>query len=77
MSDGSDEEKSTKRKIISNKGSDVYLASTNTQSNQDVWFIDSRESYHMTPHREWFYEYERYDGGYVFLRDNLKTKIVR
>jgi hypothetical protein len=27
----------------------------------------------MTPHREWFYEYEQYEGGYVFLGglDNL------
>ena len=70
MSDGSGKKKSTKRKIILNKGSDVYLASTNTQLNQDVYFIDSRESYHMTPHKEWFCEYDRYDEGDVFLGDD-------
>jgi hypothetical protein len=30
----------------------------------------------MTPHREWFFEYERYDGGNVFVADDLKTKII-
>jgi hypothetical protein len=30
----------------------------------------------MTPHREWFYEYEKYDGGDVFLGDELTTKIM-
>jgi hypothetical protein len=30
----------------------------------------------MTPHREWFCEYERYDGGDVFLGDESTTKIV-
>jgi hypothetical protein len=30
----------------------------------------------MTPHREWFCEYEKYEGGYVFLGDESTTKIV-
>ena len=30
----------------------------------------------MTPHREWFCEYEKYDGGDVFLGDDLTTKIM-
>ena len=46
---------------IKEKG-DVYLVSTSTQSDQDSWLIDSGASYHMTPHREWFFEYEKYDG---------------
>jgi hypothetical protein len=29
----------------------------------------------MTPHREWFYEYERYNGD-VFLSDDKPTKII-
>ena len=31
----------------------------------------------MTPHREWFSKYENYDGGDVFLGDELTTKISR
>ena len=31
----------------------------------------------MTPHRKWFYEYEKYDGGDVLLRDESPTNIVR
>jgi hypothetical protein len=68
--------KSTERKTTPDKGGDVYLASTSTQSDQDVWLIDSGASYHMTPHREWFCEYERYEGGDVFLGDDSTTKIV-
>jgi hypothetical protein len=30
----------------------------------------------MTPHGEWFYEYERYDGGNVFLGDESTTRII-
>jgi hypothetical protein len=38
--------------------------------------IDSSVSYHTTPHREWFSEYEKYDGGDVFLGDDSTTKIM-
>ena len=30
----------------------------------------------MTPHREWFFEYGRYDGGDVFLGDDSTTRII-
>ena len=30
----------------------------------------------MTPHRQWFYEYERYDEDNVFLGDDSTTKII-
>jgi hypothetical protein len=29
----------------------------------------------MTPHREWFYKYERYEGKDVFLGDDSTTNI--
>jgi hypothetical protein len=54
----------------------VYLASTSTHSDQDVWLINSGASYHMTPHKEWLCEYEQYDGGDVFLGVDSTTKIV-
>jgi len=31
----------------------------------------------MTPHKEWFCEYEIYEGAYVFLGDESTTKNVR
>jgi hypothetical protein len=30
----------------------------------------------MTPHKEWFSKYEKYDGGDVFLGDDSTTKIL-
>jgi hypothetical protein len=55
----------------------VYLASTSTHLNQDVWLIDSGEAYHITPHKQWLCEYERYNGGNVFLGDDSTTRILK
>ena len=30
----------------------------------------------FTPHREWFCEYEKYDGGDVLLGDNKKARLI-
>jgi hypothetical protein len=73
---GFDSTSSIKAKTSTEEGGDVYLASTGTHANRDVWLIDSGASYHMTPHREWFSEYEKYDGGDVFLGDDSTTKIM-
>jgi uncharacterized C2H2 Zn-finger protein len=54
---GYDITSSTEEKTSTEEGGDVYLASTGTRANCDVWLIDSGVSYHMTPHREWFSEY--------------------
>ena len=44
----------------------MYLASTSTQLERDFWLIDSGASFHMTPHKECFSKYEKYNGN-VFL----------
>jgi hypothetical protein len=54
----------------------VYLDSSSTHANHEAWLIDSGASFCMNPHREWFCEYERYDGGDVFLGDDLKNTII-
>jgi hypothetical protein len=41
-----------------------------------VWLIKSSASFHMNPHREWSCEYEKYDGGDVFLGDESTKKIM-
>jgi hypothetical protein len=73
---GYDSTSSTKAKTSTEEGSDVYLESTCTHAECDVWLIESGASYHMTPHREWLCEYEKYDGGDVFLGDDSTTKIM-
>jgi hypothetical protein len=30
----------------------------------------------MTSHKEWFCEYEKYEGGDVFMRDDSITKMI-
>jgi hypothetical protein len=73
---GSEDAPSTEEKTSMEEGGDVYLASSSTHADHEAWMVDSGASFHMNPHREWFYEYERYDGGDVFLGDELTTKII-
>ncbi|MGR6153181.1 hypothetical protein, partial [Klebsiella pneumoniae] len=54
----------------------MYLASSSTHVDREAWLIDSGASFHFTPHIEWFCEYEKYDGGDVFLGDDRKARIV-
>jgi hypothetical protein len=54
----------------------VYLASSRTHVGHEACLVDLRTSFHMTPHREWFGEYERYDGDDVFLGEDSTTKII-
>eukprot|EP00253_Pinus_taeda_P004778 PITA_04778 len=63
-------------KTTSNESGDVYLASLGTQVDHEAWLIDSCASFHFTPHREWFCEYEKYDGGDIFLGDDRKATII-
>jgi hypothetical protein len=51
------------------------LASSSTHVNHEAWLVESCASFHITPHKKWFYEYERYDGGDVFLGYESTTKI--
>ena len=56
----------------------MYLASSSsTHVNHEARLIDLGASFHFTPHREWFCEYEKYDDGDVFLGDDKKYRIVR
>eukprot|EP00253_Pinus_taeda_P005913 PITA_05913 len=73
---GSDDAPSAEAKTTSDEGGDVYLASSSTHVDHEAWLIDSGASFHFTPHREWFYEYEKYDGGDVFLGDDRKARII-
>jgi hypothetical protein len=54
----------------------VYLYSSRTHENHEAWLVDSGASFHVTPHKEWFCEYERHDGGNVFLGDDSIAKII-
>eukprot|EP00253_Pinus_taeda_P034858 PITA_34858 len=65
-----------RRKPPQMKGGDVYLASSSTHVDHEAWLIDSGASFHFTRHREWFCEYEKYDGGDVLLGDGRKAKII-
>jgi hypothetical protein len=73
---GSEESPSIEENTSKEEGGDVYLASSSTHADHEAWLVDSGASFHMTPQREWFCEYERYDGGNVFLDDHSTTRII-
>jgi hypothetical protein len=54
----------------------VYLSSSSTHVDNEAWLVDSHAYFHMNPHKEWFFIYERYDGGNVLLGDYSKTRII-
>ena len=54
----------------------MYLASMGNSTERDIWLIDLGSSCHTTPHREWFYEYEKYNKGDVYLGDDSPTSII-
>jgi hypothetical protein len=58
-------------------GGDVYLDSSRTHADHEAYLVDSGASFHLIPHKEWFCEYERYDGGDVFLGDDSINKLTR
>lgn len=62
-------------KKSSNSGDEAFVYSLHIMTNEN-WLIDSRCSYHMNPHKEWFPKYEKYDGGKVYLSDNSSYLIV-
>ena len=54
----------------------MYLASSSTHVDHEAWLIDSGVAFHFTPHREWFCEYEKNDGGDVFSGDDRNARII-
>ena len=56
---GSVDNHSIEEKTSSEEGGDVYLDSMGNHLEHDIWLIDSGVSCHMTPHREYFYEYKK------------------
>ena len=55
---------------------DVYLYLMSRQMEGESWLMDSGASFHMTPHRHWFYEYEELKCGDVLLGDDSPKRIV-
>jgi len=74
---GYDDVPSIDGKTSMEEGGDVYLASTSTHAYHDAWLIDTGAYFRMTPHKEWFCEYEKFNGGDIFLGDNSVAKIIR
>ena len=73
---GYEDTPSTEAKNSSEEGGYVYLASTGNPSEHDTWLIDSGASCHMTPHREWLCEYEKYNGEDMYLGDDSLASII-
>ncbi|KAL1334054.1 hypothetical protein AAHE18_11G148900 [Arachis hypogaea] len=47
-----------------------------SKKKNDMWYLDSRCSRHMTGKATYFIKLDKYDGGFVAFGDNGKGKIV-
>ena len=56
--------------------SDFSLAVSPLTSHPDEWILDSACTYHMSPMREWFFEFEELDGGVVYMGNDNPCKTV-
>ena len=43
----------------------------------DEWILDSGYTYHMCPHKEWFFNFEEVDGGAVYMGSGDVSYIIR
>lgn len=58
------------------KGGVVYNDYSSTHVDHETWIVELGASFHMTPHREWFCEYERYGDGDVLLGGDSKISVI-
>jgi len=58
------------------EGGNVYLGSSITHEDHDVWMINLGDFFHMIPHRERLCEYEKYNGGEIFQGYDSTTIIM-
>ncbi|KAG9453307.1 hypothetical protein H6P81_006211 [Aristolochia fimbriata] len=59
---------------ISDAESDTSLVVSPSTSHQDKWILDSGCTYHMSPIREWFFEFQELDGGVVYMGNDNPCK---
>jgi len=52
------------------------MAFSSTRVDHKASLVDLGVSFYMTPHKESFYEYKRYNGGNGFLGDDSTAKII-
>ena len=55
---------------------DSFITTLVTYVGENTWLIKLGASFHMNPNRNWFSKYEKFDGGKVYLGDNLVFDIV-
>ena len=46
---------------------EFYLVGHQTIAGFDEWILDSGCTYHMCPHKEWFFNFEEVDGGVFYM----------
>ena len=61
--------------VVSTKSEEDALI-LSLESIDDSWVLDSRASFHATPHRSSFIDYVQGDFGLVYLGDNEPCQIV-
>jgi len=56
--------------------SEAAIVFTDKKKLTEVWLMDSRATWHMTPHRDWFDTYEPISEGLVFMGNDHALEIA-
>ncbi|KAE8720956.1 hypothetical protein F3Y22_tig00017808pilonHSYRG00163 [Hibiscus syriacus] len=67
---GSRERSKSKSRLSKDEYSDFAFAATPSTSCSSSWLLDSACSHHMTPNREWFFDFKELKGGIVYTTNN-------
>ncbi|GJW03442.1 retrotransposon protein, putative, ty1-copia subclass [Tanacetum coccineum] len=59
-----------------NSNGDVLVVFAGCVKTNDEWILDSACTFHMTPNKDWFINYEPTKGGSVLMGDNSPYKIA-
>ena len=57
--------------------SEFCLVGHQTIASFDEWILDLGCTYHMCPHKEWFFNFEEVDGGVVYMDSGNVNYITR
>ena len=57
--------------------SEFCLIDHQTIAGFDEWILDTCFTYHMCPHKEWFFKFEEVDGGAIYMGNDDVSYITR
>ena len=62
--------------VVEHINDDFALVGQPSTSGSNEWILDTGCTYHMCPHKEWFFNFEALEGGVVFMGNDNSCKTL-